>query len=253
MKQTITPAIKYIDGQPFVRVIDLGHQWHTNTSNILAIGKRHHVPEEQLRRIDGRVWCSFQGLRYRVAATKHGSSIAGRIREFLDSQEEKTEPKPAQATEPAATDLGTAALIADARRTASQALAKASDNEKRIDNLTNVIHDLQDTATAGNSEMFAAKEKAAKAISVSHASRNRARNNAQRLTRQAEKIQALENDSYRRFDTLMARCHRIERRQGDNAIELTGVKRSVWLLQWAAAGLAVVQVVGGIVRMARRR
>lgn len=254
-----TPAIKYIDGQPFVRVIDLGHMWHTNSSNILAIGKPHHVPEEHLRRIDGRVWCSFQGLRYRMAATKHGSSIAGRIREFLDAQAEKTEPKttPKQAQ---ATDLGTAALIADARRMAANAIAQATDNAHRLDAQARAIHDLQSKQTTANGETFAATEKAAQAVSASHASRNRARNNAHRLTKQAARLDNLEkraeeqgNDSYRRFDTVMTRLHRVERRQGDNAIELTATKEDVRFVKWSIAVLAVVQALAGIVRLARRR
>ena len=117
-----TPTIRIIDGIPFVRVIDLAHLWNTSTASILATSKPHHVPEEHIRRIDGRVWCSFAGLRYRLRAAKQGSQLTRHIREFLDAQAEK---KPTAEPTPEPTDLGTAALIADARRTASQALAKA--------------------------------------------------------------------------------------------------------------------------------
>ena len=122
-----TPAVQLIDGQPFVRVIDLAHLWNTTTASILATDKPHQVPEEHIRRIDGRVWCSFPGLRYRVQATKQGSQLTSLIREFLESHIEK---KPTPEPTPTPTDLGTAALIADARRTASQALAKAEEAAK---------------------------------------------------------------------------------------------------------------------------
>ena len=80
-----TPTIRIIDGIPFVRVIDLGHLWNTTTASILATDKPHQVPEEHLRRIDGHVWCSFPGLRYRVQAAKQGSQLTSLIREFLES------------------------------------------------------------------------------------------------------------------------------------------------------------------------
>lgn len=128
-----TPAMKIINGKPCVRVLDLANMWHTSTASILATGKPHHIPEEFLRRIDGRVWCQLAGLRYRLKAVKQDSNLNWCIREFLDTQEEKrTKKTPSQ---PAATDLGTADLIADARRTASQALAKAENNEKRVEKL----------------------------------------------------------------------------------------------------------------------
>lgn len=112
-----TPAVKYINDIPYVRVIDLARQWDTVTSNVLAIGKPHHVPEEYLRRIDGRIWCSFPGLRYRLTATHASSRLTRHIREFLDAQAAKKplEPEP----EPTAS--------------ASQTLAQK--NKKRIDKL----------------------------------------------------------------------------------------------------------------------
>lgn len=119
---TAAPAMKIINGKPCVRVIDLAKAWHTSTASILATGKPHHIPEEFLRRIDGRVWCQLAGLRYRLKAVKQDSNLNWCIREFLDTQEEKRTP-----TAPKPTDLGTAALIADARRTASQALNRANE------------------------------------------------------------------------------------------------------------------------------
>lgn len=127
---TTTPTVRLIDGQPFVRVVDLAHLWDTSTSAILATDKPHQVPEEHIRRIDGRVWCSFQGLRYRLTATESKGRLTRHIREFLDAQAEKTEPKPEPTPTPTPTDLGTAALIADARRTASMALTKAEEAAK---------------------------------------------------------------------------------------------------------------------------
>lgn len=264
MKTTTPPAIRLIDGIPFVRVIDLAHAWDTTTSNILASCKPHHVPEEHLRRIDGRVWCSFAGLRYRMTATKHGSRIAGHIREFLDSQAvkptaTKTTAAAAPNPGPTATDLGTAALIADARRMAADAIAQATDNAHRLDAQARAIHDLQAKQTTANSETFAAKEKAAQAVSVSHASRNRARSNANRITRQAarldkldDRMAAMENDSYRRFDTVMARCHHVETRQGGTAVQVTRLEQRQRFALWSLAVMATVQVFAAIIRLARR-
>lgn len=259
MKNTTTtaPAVQLIDGQPFVRVVDLAHLWDTSTSAILATDKPHQTPEEHIRRIDGRVWCSFQGLRYRLTATESKSRLTRHIREFLDAQAEKTEPK----TEPTPTptDLGTAALIADARRMAADAIAQATDNAHRLDAQARAIHDLQAKQTTANSETFAAKEKAAQAVSVSHASRNRARSNANRITRQAarldkldDRMAAMENDSYRRFDTVMARCHHVETRQGGTAVQVMRLEQRQRFALWSLAVMATVQVFAAIIRLARR-
>ena len=125
----MTPAMKTINGKTCVRLTDLAHAWDTTTSNILAASKPHHIPGKYLHRIDGRVWCELEGLRYRSTATKK-SRLTRHIMEFLNSlgkpAAESAEPEPT-GTETQAMDLGTAALIADARRTASQALAKAEE------------------------------------------------------------------------------------------------------------------------------
>lgn len=264
MKTTTPPAIRLIDGIPFVRVIDLAHAWDTTTSNILASCKPHHVPEEHLRRIDGRVWCSFAGLRYRMTATKHGSRIAGHIREFLDSQAEKTEPKPEPTPTPTPTDLGTAALIADTRRTASQALAKTQELSGKLDRFADAIHGTQNKTTDNAAAVHVAKQKADTALDTAQQAADLTQENADRITvtgdrislrldRLSEHVDRVEKDAIASREDALQRTRQAERQQRDNAIELTGVKRSLWLLQWSMAALAVVQAVGGIIRMARRR
>lgn len=127
----MNPAMKTINGKTCVRLIDLAHAWDTTTSNILAASKPHHIPGKYVHRVDGCVWCELEGLRYRSTATSK-SRLTRHIVEFLDSLEKKTETESAkpEPTEPETEPIGTAALIADARRTASQALAKAEEAAK---------------------------------------------------------------------------------------------------------------------------
>lgn len=280
-----TPAVRYIDGKPFVRVIDLGHMWHTNTSNILASGKRHHVPEEQLRRIDGRVWCSFQGLRYRVQATKNGSNITRLICEFLDAQEKKTTPTAAKsetATLKASnstplktmpTDLGTAALIADARRTASQALAKtkeasrvinvyhriALENQRRIEELEKQCAHLHpmlathDAAFDAKAEAEQNAQRLDKLENMPKTTRNRARTNANRLTKQAARIDKLERESRGRYAAATARVQAAERQQRDNTARIAVIEEHARAIDWTLAAVAILGIVGRAIRLLRRR
>lgn len=136
------PAMKTINGKTCVRLIDLAHAWDTTTSNILAASKPHHIPGKYLHRVDGRVWCELEGLRYRSTATSK-SRLTRHIVEFLDSLEKPTEPTPTT-TEPAATDLDT--TIADARRTAYQALAKAEENANLINETDDAAWEARRTA-----------------------------------------------------------------------------------------------------------
>ena len=216
-----TPAVQLIDGIPFVRVIDLGHLWNTTTASILATDKPHQVPEEHIRRIDGRVWCSFPGLRYRVTAAKRGGHLTSLIREFLESHIEK---KPTPEPTPTPTTLGTAALIADARRTASQALAKAQE----------------------------AEEQAGEARGVAYDAKVDAEDNAKSLDAFDDRVAAMENDSYRRFDTVMTRCHRVETRQGDAAVNMTRLENRQHWTAWTLAATATIQALAAIIRLARR-
>ena len=216
-----TPTIRIIDGIPFVRVIDLGHLWNTTTASILATDKPHQVPEEHLRRIDGHVWCSFPGLRYRVQAVKQGSQLTSLIREFLESHIEK---KPTPEPTPPATGKARAALIADARRTASQALAKAQEAEEQADEACDVAYDAKVDAE----------------------------DNAKSLEAYDDRIAAMENDSYRRFDTVMTRCHRVETRQGDAAVNMTRLENRQHWTAWTLAATATIWALAAIIRLARR-
>lgn len=132
MKPT-TPAMKTINGKKCVRLIDLAKAWDTTTSNILCTSKPYHIPEKYLHRVDGRVWCDVEGLRYRSTATSK-SRLTRHICEFLDSLETPTEPtsEPAATTEPAETGSRTAGLVADAHQLAADSFLKASDNSEKL-------------------------------------------------------------------------------------------------------------------------
>lgn len=118
-----TPVKAIINGKKCVRVLDLAKAWGTSTATILATDKPHAVPAKYIHRLNGLVWCELEGLRQRAEATKNRKSsyISRKILEFLDGLE-----KP-ETTAPEPTDLGTAALIANARRTAAEALDRANE------------------------------------------------------------------------------------------------------------------------------
>lgn len=135
----MNPAMKIINGKQCVRLIDLAHAWDTTTSNILCTSKPYHIPGKYLHRIDGRVWCELEGLRYRSTATKK-SRLTRHIGEFLNSLGKPAEPEPEPTeTETQAMDLGTASLIADAHQLAADSFLKSSDNSEKL-------RELDDTA-----------------------------------------------------------------------------------------------------------
>lgn len=252
-----TPAIRIIDGRPFVRVIDLAHLWNTSTASILATGKPHHVPEEHIRRIDGRVWCSLAGLRYRLRAAKQGSQLSGFIRGFLDTQEEKNPTVAKTEPEPTPTDLGTAALIADARRTASQALAKTETLEKRTDAAESIVKSCANIA-----------EEASEAVDRVGTTAQRAADLAQenadiitvtgdrislRLDRLSEHVDRVEKDAAARHDDALARIRSAERKQRDNAARIGTLEEHARAIDWTIAAVAMLGVVGRLIRLLHRR
>ena len=139
----MNPAMKTINGKQCVRLIDLAHAWDTTTSNILCTSKPYHIPEKYLHRIDGRIWCELEGLRYRSTATSK-SRLTRHIVEFLNSlgkpAAESAEPAATvTTTEPAITNPDTAALIADAHQLAADAFLKASDNSEKLRYLDDMV------------------------------------------------------------------------------------------------------------------
>lgn len=326
MKPTPTTAIKYIDGQPFVRVIDLGHAWHTSTSAILATGTCRQIPEEHIRRIDDRVWCSFAGLRYRLKATKNANRLTRHIRKFLDSQEEKkpTAAKPTpETTTPAATDLGTAALIADARHTASQALAKAEeaaktaedgydiactqraranlhdenikintnnisvaleriaalkesdektqkfikaadtnayDNvlrvealEKSLDAAKLVVKSAANIAEKASEDVDRVESTAQQAADLAQENADIIRGEIERLTRLSDDVDKAKKKAAARHGDALQRIRQAERNQRDNAARIQTLEEHARAVDWTLAAVAMLGVVGHVIRLLRRR
>ena len=245
-----TPSVRLMDGQPFVRVVDLAHLWDTSTSAILATDKPHQIPEEHIRCIDGRLWCSFQGLRYRLTATSTASRLTRHIREFLDSQEEKkptaAKPKP----EPQATDLGTAALIADARRTASQALAKTQELSGKLDRLTAAIHVVKQTADTALDTATQAADLTQENADIITVTSDRI---SLRLDQLSEHVDHVEKDAIAYRGDALQRVRQAEREQRGNAARIRTLEEHARAVDWTLAAVATLAVVGRVIRLLRRR
>ena len=263
---TATPAMKTINGKQCVRVLDLAKSWHTSTASILATGKPHHIPAKHIHRIDGYAWCDFAGLRYRVASAKQGSWISKFIREFLDAQDRaigddaKTDVENAEKP----TDLGTAALIADARRTASLALAKAENNEKRVETLEkhmdaaeSVVRSAANIAEEASEAVdrigAAAEQKQQEAVDLAKENADIMRGEIERLTRLSDDVDKAEKKAAARHDEVMARIRQAERQQRDTAARIQTLEEQARAVDWTIAAVAMLSVAARFIRLLRRR
>lgn len=306
------PAMKTINGKQCVRLIDLAHAWDTTTSNILCTSKPYHIPEKYLHRIDGRIWCELEGLRYRSTATSK-SRLTRHICEFLDSLGKPTEPEP--------TETRMAKLIADAHQLAADAFLKSSDNSEkfrelddtawntrelangnsnRLDKLEYTVNKLKSrdhaaqsaSATVANEEntgriqelsgkldnlaetlrhnlnntidnaaaVHITKDIANKALDTATQAADLAQENAdivsgeiERLTEQKERIDKLEKLSDENAVSVAASVTEIKRNQRDNAARIGTIEKQARAVDWILATVAILSVVGHVLRLLRRR
>ena len=265
MTLTATPAMKTINGKKCVRVIDLARAWGTTTATILATDKPRAVPEKYIHRLNGRAWCELDGLRKRANAVKDlkSSYISREILAFLDGLEKPTAAKPT-ASSSQATDLGTAALLADARRTASQALAKAENNAKRVEKLekhmdaaelvvksaANIAEEASEAVDRLGSVVQQAQQQDA---DLAKENADIIRGEIERLTKLSEHVDRVEKDAIAHRGDALARIRQAERQQRDNTACIRTLEEHARAVDWTLAAVAVLSVAGRLIRLLRRR
>lgn len=253
-----TPAMKIVNGKQCVRVLDLAKAWGTSTATILATDKPHAVPDRFIHRINGRAWCELEGLRQRADAVKDRKSsyISREIIDFLDSLEKPIEPKP----EPQATDLGTAALIADARRTANIAIVKTNENRGILDGTIDAVNGNKVSITDNAASIHVAKDIANKALDTATQAADLAQENAdivsgeiERLTKLSERVDRVEKDAIAHRCDALQRVRQAECKQRDNEARIATLEEHARALDWTLAAVAMLGVVVHVIRLLHRR
>ena len=222
MAANVEPVKAIINGKKCVRVLDLAKAWGTSTATILATDKPHAVSDKYIHRVNGCVWCELEGLRKRAEATKNRKSsyISRNILALLDGLEKPETSKP--------TDLGMADLIADARRTASQALAVAEDNEKRVEKLEKRMDAAQLVVKSAANIAEEASEAVDRVETTAQQSADLAKENADIIRGEIERLTRLSDD-------------------------VDKAKKKVRALYWTLAAVSALGVAARVVRLLRRR